>query len=237
MLCTYVFSNDQCWEIRQVYTLSTTPGRMTLKGQRCTMLTHSGKPDIQCAIPCLFSHSNCLSRRSPSWAEHRDCDRGDRLQLICNHLLPEEGKDDREALWWASHTCMQKDTQSQQQLVFFIWLYVPCAVRSVGELSEPVLSKFEQLAGKQSISLAYLFSFPTYSMSKSIFTWFDCSFSDIMKPQKKKKKFFYTYCFQCHTTSFILAGQCGDVDEDHVISKNVKQSAINWIKLIKFKKN
>lgn len=49
--------------------------------------------------------------------------------------------------------------------VFFIWLYVLCAVRSVGELSEPVLSKFEQQAEKHGIGLAFLFSFPTYSTS------------------------------------------------------------------------
>ncbi|CAN9506161.1 unnamed protein product [Ophioblennius macclurei] len=35
--------------------------------------------------------------------------------------------------------------------------------RSVDDLSEPILSKFEQLAEKQGLSLAYLFPFPTYS--------------------------------------------------------------------------
>ncbi|XP_010765051.1 complement component C8 gamma chain [Notothenia coriiceps] len=35
--------------------------------------------------------------------------------------------------------------------------------RSVDNLSEPLLSKFEQLAEKQTFGLAYLFPFPTYS--------------------------------------------------------------------------
>ncbi|KAM4606407.1 complement component C8 gamma chain [Polymixia lowei] len=35
--------------------------------------------------------------------------------------------------------------------------------RSVDNLSEPVLEKFEQLAEKQGLGLAYLFPFPTYS--------------------------------------------------------------------------
>ncbi|KAK5850194.1 hypothetical protein PBY51_014463 [Eleginops maclovinus] len=35
--------------------------------------------------------------------------------------------------------------------------------RSVDNLSEPLLSKFEQLAEKQKFGLAYLFPFPTYS--------------------------------------------------------------------------
>lgn len=35
--------------------------------------------------------------------------------------------------------------------------------RSVDELSEPVLTKFEQLAEKHGMGLAYLFPFPTYS--------------------------------------------------------------------------
>lgn len=97
--CAFVLSNHQCWEIQQVYTLSTTPGRMTLKGQWCIML------NIQCAFPRLFVHSPCLPRRSSSWAEHRDCDRGDWLHVICGHLLPEEGKDDHKALWWAIQAC------------------------------------------------------------------------------------------------------------------------------------
>ncbi|XP_039983511.1 complement component C8 gamma chain isoform X3 [Xiphias gladius] len=35
--------------------------------------------------------------------------------------------------------------------------------RSVDNLSEPMLTKFEQLAAKQDLGLAYLFPFPTYS--------------------------------------------------------------------------
>ncbi|XP_038582345.1 complement component C8 gamma chain isoform X1 [Micropterus salmoides] len=35
--------------------------------------------------------------------------------------------------------------------------------RSVDDLSEPMLTKFEQLAEKQNLGLAYLFPFPTYS--------------------------------------------------------------------------
>lgn len=39
--------------------------------------------------------------------------------------------------------------------------------RSVDNLSEPMLTKFEQLAEKQNFGLAFLFPFPTYSMSTS----------------------------------------------------------------------
>lgn len=39
-----------------------------------------------------------------------------------------------------------------------------CSGRSVDNLSEPMLTKFEQLAEKQKFGLAYLFPFPTYSM-------------------------------------------------------------------------
>lgn len=48
--------------------------------------------------------------------------------------------------------------------IIFCALY---AGRSVDDLSEPMLSKFEQLAEKQNMGLAYLFPFPTYSTSMS----------------------------------------------------------------------
>lgn len=71
--------------------------------------------------------------------------------------------------------------------VFFILTSVLRAVRSVGELSEPVLSKFEQLAEKHSIGLAFLFSFPTYSTSKAShpFNRTQLHFLDTMKPLNK----------------------------------------------------
>ncbi|KAM3860420.1 complement component C8 gamma chain [Diretmus argenteus] len=40
--------------------------------------------------------------------------------------------------------------------------------RSVDVLSEPILAKFEQLAEKQGLGLAYLFPFPTYSHCGSV---------------------------------------------------------------------
>lgn len=47
------------------------------------------------------------------------------------------------------------------------FIFVFCALfagRSVDNLSEPMLTKFEQLAEKQNLGLAYLFPFPTYSI-------------------------------------------------------------------------
>lgn len=49
----------------------------------------------------------------------------------------------------------------------FECVFVLCAGRSVDNLSEPMLSKFERLAEKQNMGLAYLFPFPTYSMSRN----------------------------------------------------------------------
>lgn len=46
-----------------------------------------------------------LSTRSSRGAEHRDSDRGDGLQLIRGHVLPQTGQDNREALWCAPHPC------------------------------------------------------------------------------------------------------------------------------------
>lgn len=95
--------NHQCWEIQQVYTLSTTPGRMTLKGAR---------------------------------PEHN-------TEIVI-------GETD-----YTSYAVIYYQKRGKMTIKLY--------VRSIGELSEPVLSKFEQLAENQNVGLAYLFSFPTYS--------------------------------------------------------------------------
>ncbi|KAA8580865.1 hypothetical protein FQN60_013823 [Etheostoma spectabile] len=50
--------------------------------------------------------------------------------------------------------------RSKSQVVVLIFFY---SARSVDNLSEPMLTKFEQLAEKQGLGLAYLFPFPNYS--------------------------------------------------------------------------
>lgn len=58
-------------------------------------------------------------------------------------------------------------TVSGLNKTYFECVFVLCTGRSVDNLSEPMLSRFEQLAEKQNMGLAYLFPFPTYSMSKN----------------------------------------------------------------------
>ncbi|KAF3703494.1 Complement component C8 gamma chain Precursor [Channa argus] len=95
--------NHQCWEILQIYNLTPTPGRLTLKGSR---------PELNTEI------------------------------LI--------GETD-----YSSYAIMYYQKQGKITLKLY--------GRSVESLSEPMLTKFEQLAEKQGFQLAYLFPFPTYS--------------------------------------------------------------------------
>ncbi|XP_034038225.1 complement component C8 gamma chain [Thalassophryne amazonica] len=95
--------NHQCWEIRQVYHLTTTPGRLTLKGLR---------PELNTEI------------------------------II--------GDTD-----YSSYAVVYYQKRGEMTLKLY--------GRSVDNLSEPVLTKFEQLAEKQGFGLAFLFPFPTYS--------------------------------------------------------------------------
>uniref|UniRef100_A0A3Q3GYI5 Complement C8 gamma chain n=1 Tax=Labrus bergylta TaxID=56723 RepID=A0A3Q3GYI5_9LABR len=108
--------NHQCWEILQVYNISPTPGKLTLKGSR---------PELNVDI-----------------------------------VIVESDYDNYAIMFY------------QKRGKITMKLYG----RSVDDLSEPMLSKFEQLAEKQNLGLAYLFPFPTYS-------------------------------------------HCGEVDQDHTISK------------------
>ncbi|KAG7524975.1 hypothetical protein JOB18_019946 [Solea senegalensis] len=95
--------NHQCWEILQVYDLTPTPGRLTLKGAR---------PELNTEIVV--------------------------------------GETD-----YSSYAVMYYQKLGKITMKLY--------GRSVDDLSEPVLTKFEQLAAKQSLGLAYLFPFPTYS--------------------------------------------------------------------------
>ncbi|XP_041670450.1 complement component C8 gamma chain [Cheilinus undulatus] len=95
--------NHQCWEILQVYHLSTTPGKLTLKGAR--------------------------------------------PQLNTEIVIGETDYDNYAIMYY------------QKRGKITMKLYG----RSVDDLSEPMLTKFEQLAEKQNLGLAYLFPFPTYS--------------------------------------------------------------------------
>ncbi|KAK2859367.1 hypothetical protein Q5P01_003987 [Channa striata] len=95
--------NHQCWEILQVYNLTPTPGRLTLKGSR---------PELNTDI------------------------------LI--------GETD-----YSSYAVMYYQKQGKITMKLY--------GRSADNLSEPILTKFEQLAEKQDFQLAYLFPFPTYS--------------------------------------------------------------------------
>ncbi|XP_074549606.1 complement component C8 gamma chain [Halichoeres trimaculatus] len=94
--------NHQCWEILQVYHLST-PGKMTLKGTR---------PELNTEI-----------------------------------VIGDTDYDNYAVMYY------------HKQGKITMKLYG----RSVDDLSEPVLTKFEQLAEKQNFGLAYHFPFPTYS--------------------------------------------------------------------------
>ncbi|XP_041817706.1 complement component C8 gamma chain [Chelmon rostratus] len=95
--------NHQCWEILQVYDLSPTPGKLTLKGAR---------PELNTEIVI--------------------------------------GETDYE-----SYAIMYYQKRGKITMKLY--------GRSVDDLSEPTLTKFEQLAEKQNLGLAYLFPFPTYS--------------------------------------------------------------------------
>uniref|UniRef100_A0A3Q3VWM1 Lipocalin/cytosolic fatty-acid binding domain-containing protein n=1 Tax=Mola mola TaxID=94237 RepID=A0A3Q3VWM1_MOLML len=95
--------NHQCWEILQVYHLSPTPGRLTLKGSR---------PELNTEI-----------------------------------VIGETDYNSYAILYY------------QKRGKITMKLYG----RSVDDLSEPTLTKFEQLAEKQNLGLAYLFPFPTYN--------------------------------------------------------------------------
>ncbi|KAF7668130.1 hypothetical protein LDENG_00031110 [Lucifuga dentata] len=100
--------NHQCWEILQVYHLTPTPGRLTLKGSRSELNT-----DIVIGETDYTSYAIMYYQK---------------LGKITMKLYG----------------------------------------RSVDNLSEPVLTKFEKLAEKQGLGLAYLFPFPTYSHCGSV---------------------------------------------------------------------
>ncbi|XP_029978953.1 complement component C8 gamma chain [Sphaeramia orbicularis] len=95
--------NHQCWEILQVYDLTSTAGRLTLKGTR---------PELNTEI--VIGDTDYSS-----------------YAIIYYH---------------------KRDKVTMK-------LYG----RSVDNLSEPTLSKFEERAEQQNLGLAYLFPFPTYS--------------------------------------------------------------------------
>ncbi|XP_071341525.1 complement component C8 gamma chain [Trachinotus anak] len=103
LITTKTRHNHQCWEIRQVYYLTPTPGRLTLKGAR---------PELNTEI-----------------------------------VIGETDYNSYAIMYY------------QKQGKITIKLYA----RSVDELDEPLLTKFEELAEKQKLGLAYLFPFPTYS--------------------------------------------------------------------------
>ncbi|XP_057680849.1 complement component C8 gamma chain [Corythoichthys intestinalis] len=95
--------NHQCWEIMQMYHLTSTPGRLTLPG------TH---PDLN-------------------------------IDIVI-------GETD-----YTSYAIMYYQKRGKITMKLY--------GRSVDNLLEPLLTKFEQLAEKQALGLAYLFPFPTYS--------------------------------------------------------------------------
>ncbi|KAL7374090.1 hypothetical protein ABVT39_021847 [Epinephelus coioides] len=95
--------NHQCWEILQVYDLTPTPGKLTLKGTR---------PELNTEIAI--------------------------------------GETD-----YTSYAIMYYQKRGKITMKLY--------GRSTDNLSELMLTKFEQLAEKQGLGLAYLFPFPTYS--------------------------------------------------------------------------
>ncbi|XP_017283940.1 complement component C8 gamma chain [Kryptolebias marmoratus] len=95
--------NHQCWEILQVYHLTSTPGKLVLKGSR---------PELNTDIVI--------------------------------------GETD-----YTSYAVMFYQKRDK--------ITVKLYSRSVDNLSEPMLAKFEQLAEKHGLGLAFLFPFPTYS--------------------------------------------------------------------------
>ncbi|KAM3593464.1 uncharacterized protein V6R79_013458 [Siganus canaliculatus] len=106
--------DHQCWEILQVYHLSPTPGRLTLKGTR---------PELNTEI-----------------------------------VIKETDYDSYAIMYY----------QKRGQITMKLYS------RSTDELPEPILTKFEELAGKQNMGLAYVFPFPNYSMSSSCETNIAC---------------------------------------------------------------
>nr|XP_020465308.1 complement component C8 gamma chain [Monopterus albus] len=103
LVSTKTRHNHQCWEILQVYNLTPTPGRLTLKG---------ANPVLNTEIVITETDYN-------------------------------------------SYAIMYYQKQGKTTIKLY--------GRSVDNLSEPMLTKFEQLAAKQDFGLAYLFPFPTYS--------------------------------------------------------------------------
>ncbi|TNN34147.1 Complement component C8 gamma chain [Liparis tanakae] len=95
--------NHQCWEILQVYNLTPTPGKLTLKGAR---------PELD-------------------------------TKIVIGEIV------------YDSYAIMYYQKRGQITMKLY--------GRSVDNLSEPMLTQFEELAEKQGLGLAYLFPFPTYS--------------------------------------------------------------------------
>lgn len=95
--------NHECWEILQVYDVTPTAGRLTLKGTR---------PELNTEIVI------------------KDTD-------------------------YSSYAIMSYHKRGKVTMKLY--------GRSVDNLSEPTLSRFEELAEQQNLGLAYLFPFPTYS--------------------------------------------------------------------------
>lgn len=93
-----LLSNHQCWEILQVYDLTPTPGKLTLKGQ--SLYKHDSNSESLC-----LTMLSVVSTRTSSRTEHWDSDRGDRLYLICSLVLSEKGQDNLETLWWGPQPC------------------------------------------------------------------------------------------------------------------------------------
>ncbi|KAM9826952.1 complement component C8 gamma chain [Neosynchiropus ocellatus] len=103
LVSTKTRHNHQCWEILQMYTLTSTPGRMTLRGAR---------PELNTEI-----------------------------------MIAETD--------YSSYAIISYQKQGRMTTKLYS--------RTVDKLSEPMLTKFETLAEKQSLGLAFLFPFPTYS--------------------------------------------------------------------------
>ncbi|XP_061569886.1 complement component C8 gamma chain isoform X1 [Cololabis saira] len=95
--------NHQCWEILQVYHLTSTPGKLILKGAR---------PELNTEIVI--------------------------------------GDTD-----YTSYAVLYYQKKGKMSVKLYS--------RTVDDLSEPMLAKFEQLAEKHGFGLAHLFPFPTYS--------------------------------------------------------------------------
>ncbi|KAM3593463.1 uncharacterized protein V6R79_013458 [Siganus canaliculatus] len=142
--------DHQCWEILQVYHLSPTPGRLTLKGTR---------PELNTEIVIKETDYD-------SYAIMYYQKRGQITMKLYSRFLIFE-----IYVFWFCYYCM---------FVLFCFFFKVCdfvltyAGRSTDELPEPILTKFEELAGKQNMGLAYVFPFPNYSMSSSCETNIAC---------------------------------------------------------------